>query len=117
MGAATNADIRADDPVVLTDAIQAFTPSNWPRLEALDVSDNNMVDTVIHQLTRSLSPSTSLKEVKLGGNGVGDDPVSMSSWEYVSMSNWDHLSTMNLQGSILSPDEVDFARVEHLQGH
>ena len=66
-----------------------------------------MVDTVVHQLTQSLSPSTSLKEIKLGGNGVANDPLSMSSWEYVSMSEWDHLSTMDLPGNVLSPNELD----------
>ena len=97
------------DRAALTDAMQAFTAGNWPCLEVLDVSNNSMYDTVIHQLTQCLSPSTSLKEIRLGGNGVAywSDVVTMSSWECASMGNWQNLRSMDLQDTILSPQDVE----------
>lgn len=93
----------------LADAMRAFTASKWPQLKVLDVCNNQMDGTVMHQLTEHLSSSRSLAEIRLGGNEVSylSGLGSMNSLEHAPMSNWQHIRTMDLQDTIMSPEEVE----------
>ena len=101
-----DSDSGTKDQSALADAMRAFTAGKWPRLTALDVSSNNMDDTVMHQLTHYLSPSTVLAYIDLNGNNVAS-LFGLDNLEHAPMSNWKHLRELNLIASKLSPEEIE----------
>lgn len=72
-----------------------FATKDWPHLQDLDVSSNNLPAAILLDITRGAR----LQELMLGGNDI-------SGWSKLAFHNWRYLGMLDLQGSTVNPEEL-----------